>query len=102
MGLQDNPFFERLMKMPPAIALCAIFGGILGAIPAVLVANEMLTLQGQIAMFGLILAGGFCLGVVIGVIVDTALFKPRRDKEAKRRRKRERRREEEMRKAGGW
>jgi uncharacterized membrane protein YgaE (UPF0421/DUF939 family) len=93
MSFQENPFFERLRKMPLAVAICATLGGALGAIPAILVANAMLTLQGQIAMFGLILAACFCLGVVVGVILDTALFKPRRDQEEERRR-RQRRREE--------
>ena len=93
MSLQENPFFERLRKMPPAVALCAVLGAVLGAIPAALVANAMLTIRGQIAMFALILAAGFCLGVVVGVILDTAVFKPLRDKEEKRRR-RQRRREE--------
>jgi len=93
MGLQDNPFFERLLKMPPAVAVCSVTGAVLGSIPAILVAKEMLTIRGQIAMFALILAAGFCLGVVIGVILDTAVFKRLREKEEKRRR-RKRRREE--------
>ena len=98
MSFQENPFFERLRKMPLAVAVCSVLGAVLGAIPAALVAKEMLTIRGQIAMFGLILAAGFCLGVVVGVILDSAVFKPLRDKEDKRRRRQRRREEERQRK----
>jgi fructose-specific phosphotransferase system IIC component len=98
MWFQENPFFERLRKMPPVIAVCAVVGAVLGAIPAALVANAMLTIRGQIAMFGLILAAGFCLGIAVGVILDTAVFKRLRDKEEKRRRRKRRREEARERK----
>jgi hypothetical protein len=100
MPLDENPFFERLKKMPVAIAVCAIIGGILGAIPAAIVASHVVGVLFPILLFLLIMGGGFSLGVVVGVTLDTLVFKPWRDKEEKRQRRLRRRLLDKAREAG--
>jgi hypothetical protein len=100
MSYDENPFFERFKKMPVAIAACAAIGGVLGAIPAALVASYVISIRLAILFFLLIMGAGFCLGVVVGVTLDTLVFKPRRDREEKRQRRLRRRLLDKAREAG--
>src|SRR5205823_78660 len=100
MPLDENPFMERLRKMPPVIAICAVIGAGLGAIPAAVVGSHVISIRLAIFLFMLIMGGGFCLGILVGVTLDTLVFKPRRDKEERRRQRRRRRFEEKAREAG--
>jgi hypothetical protein len=100
MPYDDDPFMERLRKMPLAVATCAVIGAGLGAIPAAVVASYVISIRFTIILFMLLMGGGFCLGVIVGVTLDTLVFKPRRDKEEKRQQRRRRRFEEKAREAG--
>jgi uncharacterized membrane protein YgaE (UPF0421/DUF939 family) len=100
MPLDENPFLERLKKMPPVIAVCAVIGAAIGAIPAVLIARHIISIRATVGIFTLFMGGGFCLGVIVGVTIDTLVFRPRREKEEKRQRRLRRRMEEKARKAG--
>ena len=100
MALDENPFLERLKKMPLVTAICAVIGAVVGAIPGVVVASYVIGIRARAIAFTLFMGGGFCLGVVIGVTIDTLVFLPRREKEEKKQRRRRRRMEEKARNAG--
>jgi membrane protein YqaA with SNARE-associated domain len=96
----EDPFQERLSKMPWAVATCAVVGTMLGLVVAALIAAQTGGVGVPRFLF-LMLAGiGFVLGVVVGVTLDTLVFKPMRDRKAKRERRRRRQREKET--EGRW
>ncbi len=100
MSLDENPFYERMKKMPPAIAVCAGIGGALGAIPGAVLASHIPSIRAMVFVLMLFVSGGFVLGVFAGVTLDTLVFKPRRDKEERRQKRLRRRMEDKARRAG--
>ena len=93
----DNPYGERMSKMPWVTAACAGAGLLLGVAVA-----AMIAIKAQVVpriIFPVCGAIGFVLGVVVGVTLDTLVFKPLRDKREKRERKRRRQREKQE---GRW
>jgi MFS family permease len=97
----EDPFEERLSKMPWAVATCAVVGTILGLVVAALIAAQTGGVGVPRFLFLLLGGIGFVLGVAVGVTLDTLVFKPMRDRKAKRERRR-RRRQREKESEGRW
>jgi hypothetical protein len=96
MSLDENPWLERLRKMPAVTAGFALLGMCIGAgLAAVVVfSGYIISIRARFWIFCLITTVGFCLGTAIGVVLDTLVFKPRRDKREKRERRRRRKQEQ--------
>jgi hypothetical protein len=91
MAYDEDPFEERWNKMPRVIAGFAMGGALLGGIIAAIIVAETVGIRGGgRAIIGLVSCAGFCLGLVVGVTVDTLVFKPLRENKRKRRRRRNR------------
>jgi hypothetical protein len=90
MSYDEDPFDERLNKMPAVIAGFAVGGAILcGAIAALVLGASIGLARGARAIIGLIACAGFFVGLGVGVVVDTLVFKPLREQKRKRRRRRD-------------
>jgi hypothetical protein len=91
MSDDDDPSRIRWEKMSPVIAAFAGGGILLGVlIAALIVGGTEWGRSGARLVFSVFGCGGFVVGLVVGVTVDTLVFQPLREKKRKRRRRRER------------
>ena len=91
MSFDEDPVAERMRRMPLTVLICSAIGACLGAIPGAVVMSHVRPMRLAALLFLLLAGGGFVIGIVVGVTLDTFVFEPRRAKEEKRRRRRWRR-----------